>query len=215
MQRDLWRVLVLLLAAVPARPANAQDTIQVRITNQYFAYVNVGIGNAHRVGADTLTGKLTLQSNGTWQGEVDAKVTFKQAMRAFGIDACPLADYTGTQRLELTGTPVGGFNSVSQTITYSAGTADGGFLELAVRPVEAAAMNSTDCLTLYEDVRYNHPLLPLNDARWTQPTSGYVIGIPQSGVLDYRDGTVQTFQTNIDLSRPAEAVSSWTIRVER
>lgn len=215
MQVKHWCSVVVVLTAAAAGPAMAQNTMRVRIVNQYFAYINAGIGTAMRAGSDSVSGTLTLQSNGTWQGVVDAKVRFRQAMRAFGVDACPQTDYEGTQRLQLTATKATGFNAEIQTITYSAGTADGGYLELAVNPVESAAMNSTVCLSLYQDPAYTWALLPLNDARWNQPTSGYIIGFPQSGVLAYTDGTVGTFSSNIDLSRPAEALSKWTIRIER
>jgi hypothetical protein len=160
-------------------------------------------------------GTLTFQSDSTWTGVVEAKVRFKQAMEAFGVAVCPEADYEGSQRLQLSGTKAGGFNPASQTIIYSTGTADGGFLELTVQPVGPPVMNSMDCLSLYEDAAWSFPLLPLNDARWNQLTSGYVIGLPQSGLVVYTDSTLRAFQTNLNPAQPAGASSSWKIRVDR
>ena len=207
-------VLVLLMAA--AQLATAQNTIRIRLTNLYRVDLNLGFGSAKRWGIDSVDGTLTLQSNGTWTGTVDAHVDFSQEMKGLGMN-CPLKRFVISQRLAVVATTVPGFNTSSQSITNRSGTANGGFLALDVKPAAAPSTPPGPCL----DMHYHDPsdpsiipLLPLNDGRWTNPpTAGYVIGLPQRGVLDYVDGTVGC--------NPAQAgggfspCSKWTIRVER
>lgn len=212
----LRTMLVAGLAALVPQRGQAQDTLEVEILNRYSAIIEAVIGTATRAGMDTFKGTLVRQADGTWQGVVTARAKFVQTMKAFGFVVCKETEYTGEQRLYLTGTPVGDFNRRLQSITPKTGAADGGFLSLTVTPVAVANMSSMDCLTLREDPRWSFPLLPLNDARWTEPTMRYILGMPQSGVLEYDDLTVLMFEPGEDLSRfPIIANNSWEIKVVR
>lgn len=214
MKSTIWSALVLVLLVAPAKLAMAQNTIQIRIKNAYAVNLNLGFGSANRRGTDYVDGTLTLQSNGTWTGEVDARVIFDQEMKGLGMN-CPMRTFVITQRLAVKATTVPGFNTSTQSITYQNGSANGGFVALEVRPVAAPSIPPGPCLDMHNHVPDDPsiiPLLPLNDGRWTNPpTAGYVIGLPQRGVLLYVDGTVAC-----DPTQPGRiACSEWTIRVER
>ena len=129
---------------------------------------------------------------------------------------CPGKQFIITQRLAVVATPVReGFNTTSQSITYQVGTANAGTFALEVKPVTAPSTPPGPCLDMHNYVPDDPtiiPLLPLNDGRWTNPpTAGYVIGLPQRGVLLYVDGTVACDPTQAGRI----ACSEWTIRVER
>ncbi len=143
-------------------PGMAQETIHIRLANTYFAQIDIGIGKAERSnGADTVAGTLTRQTDGTWTGEVQAKVAFIQEMKGFLGKACPKSQFQGSQRLRMTGRTVSGFNSKVQTISYQSGRATE-FLVLTVKP--AAAMNMQGDLTCLSIDSTG--VLPLNDSRW-------------------------------------------------
>src|SRR5689334_12337001 len=205
-------VLVLSLLTVHGSTGVAQQTIHIRLAETYFAQIDIGIGKAERSnGADTLRGSLTRQPDGTWKGEVEARVTFVQAMGGILGKGCPKQPFEGSQRLRMSGKPVSGFNSRIQTISnQSARPVE--FLLLSVRPASAPNMTKGDpnCLSMYtyED---GSLLLPLNDSRWL-PEAGYTIGLPHSGVLDYEDKTVDT-TGGVDL--PVKALGGWKVHVER
>lgn len=217
MKSMLWRALVLALVMAPAHRAIAQNTIQIRLTNAHRVKLNLGFGSAKRWGIDSVDGTLTLQSNGTWTGEVDAEVDFSQEMQGLGT-TCPLKRYVITQRLSVVATTVReGFNTNSQTITYRSGSANGGFLALEVKPAARPSVPPGPCLAMHNDVPGDAsiiPLLPLNDGRWTNPpTAGYIIGLPQRGVLEYTDGTIGCDPTQ---TAPGwTPCSKWTIRIAR
>ena len=216
MRTNIWRAVVLALFAAPAQSAMAQNTIQIRIKNAYAVNLNLGFGSANRRGTDYVDGTLTLQSDGTWTGELDARVIFDQEMKGLGM-TCPMKTFIVTQRLTVVATTVAGFNTASQSITYQSGSANGGFFALEVRPKQAPSIPPGPCLDMHEfpdpaNPNGVIPLLPLNDGRWTNPpTAGYVIGLPQRGVLLYVDGTVACNPTQAGRI----ACSEWTIRVER
>jgi len=216
MQSNTWIALVLVLLMDPAQLAMAQNTIQIRIKNAYAVNLNLGFGSATRAGTDYVDGTLTRQSNGTWTGEVDARVIFDQEMKGLGMN-CPKKTFIVTQRLAVVATTVPGFNTSSQSITYQNGSANGGFFALEVKPVAAPSIPPGPCLDMHEFPDPSNPnevipLLPLNDGRWTNPpTAGYVIGLPQRGVLLYVDGTVACDPTQAGRI----ACSAWTIRIER
>lgn len=215
MQSSVWQLLVLALLAVSTRSGVAQQTLRIRLENSYVASINLGLARALRSGSDILDGTLTLQNDGTWKGKVLANVNFWQEMKGLGMN-CPRTQFRVSQELYVTARSVSGFNAKMQSVTYRTGTASG-FVALAVRPAEPHRMNSgdPDCLSLNQDDT-GATLLPLNDARWNQPASGYIIGFPQSGVLEYEDVTVQTSQgPSLSSTSPADASSRWTIRVER
>lgn len=215
-----FRVLLVagLVALVPQR-GQAQDTLHVWIANSYTVVLKLEIGTATRGGNDTLDGTLVRQANGTWQGQFTARQSFIQEMKAFGITVCPSKAYTGRQQLTLTGTPVGGFNQMVQSITYKTGAADGGILSLSLRTTGRANMSSVDCLTLREDVPGGRtfPLLPLNDGRWTEPSVTYIIGFPQSGTLEYDDITTLLSLPGAaaPIQQPVTSQSTWTVRITR
>lgn len=215
MRSSVRLALVLALLAAAARSAAAQPALRIRIANSYVASINLGFARGLRSGSDSLEGTLVRQDDGTWAGEVLAKVTFWQEMKGPGLN-CPRAQFQVSQRLHMTARPVSGFNATSQTVTYRSGVANG-FVALAVRAARQPRWTSgdLDCLTVQPDAS-GEVLLPLNDARWNQPTSGYILGFPNTGVLEYDDVTVQTSQgPSLSGTSPAEASSRWTIRVER
>ena len=215
MNSKIWSAFVLVLMA-PAQLAIAQDTIRIRLTNLYRVDLKLGFGSAKRWGIDSVDGTLTLQANGTWTGRVNAHVDFSQEMKGLGMN-CALDRFVVSQRLDVVATTVSGFSTSSQSITNRSGIANGGFLALDVKPAAAPSRPPGPCLDMhYHDPDNPNiiPLLPLNDGRWTNPPkAGYVIGLPQRGVLEYLDGTIGC--------NPAQAgsgfapCSKWTIRVER
>lgn len=213
MKALVWPVLVILLLTAHGPIGMAQETIHIRLANTYAAQIDLGIGKAERsLGADTVSGTLTRQPDGTWTGEVQAKVSFDQEMKGILGKGCPKQEFQGSQRLRMTGRTVSGFNSKVQTISYRSGTA-AEFLVLAVRPAAAANMSKGDpnCLSMYM-YSDGSTLLPLNDSRWL-PEAGYTIGLPRGGVLEYDDDTVDT--TAGGASLPVKAMGRWKVRVER
>lgn len=207
-------LLVISLLAVHVSTGVAQQTIHIRLAEAYFAHIDIGIGKAERSnGADTLRGTLTRQPDSTWTGEVDAKVSFDQAMGGILAQGCPSQHFEGTQRLRMSGKPVSGFNSKVQSISPPS-TRPVEFLLLSVRPAAAPKMTNgdTNCLSMYtyED---GSQLLPLNDSRWL-PEAGYTIGLPRSAVLEYEDKTVDTIGSGgADL--PVKTFAGWKVHVER
>jgi len=220
MQTLVRPVLFLLLLTAHVPPGMAQETIHIRLANTYFAQIDIGIGKAERSsGADTVAGTLTRQANGTWTGDVQAKISFEQELKGILGSACPRQKFQGSQRLHMSGRTVSGFNSKVQTISYPSGSGRATeFLVLAVTPVAAAIMTSGDttCISMY---RYSDPaiafsLLPLNDSRWL-PEAGYTIGLPPGGVLEYDDDTIDTTAgTGVPLP-VVKALGRWRVRVER
>jgi hypothetical protein len=209
-----WLVPVLSLLTVLVSTGVAQQTIHIRLAETYFAQIDIGIGKAERSnGADTLRGTLTRQTDGTWEGEVEAKVNFVQAMGGILGKGCPKEQFEGSQRLHMSGKPVSGFNSKVQSISnQSARPVE--FLLLSVRPAAAPKMTKgdTNCLSMYT-YQDGSLLLPLNDSRWL-PEAGYTIGLPESAVLEYEDNTVATTGGGgVDL--PVKAFARWKVHVER
>lgn len=214
MQALVRPVLLLLLLTAHGPLGMAQETIRIRLVNTYAAQINLGFAKAERtLGADTVEGTLARQTDGTWKGEVQAKVSFTQEMKALLGPVCPKQEFQGSQRLNMSGRIGSGFNPKVQTIAYRSGRATE-FLLLAVRPVAKANMTKGDvaCLSMYEYADDAFPLLPLNDSRWL-PEAGYTIGLPGSGVLEYDDDTVNTTAGSVAL--PVTAIGRWKVRVER
>ena len=215
MQALIRPVLFLLLLTAHVLPGMAQETIHIRLANTYFAQIDIGIGKAERSsGDDTVAGTLTRQTDGTWTGEVQAKVSFDQEMKGILGRACPKQKFEGSQRLRMTGRTVRGFNSNVQTISYKSGRATE-FLVLWVQPAAAPNMTSgnLDCLSMYT-YQDGSTLLPLNDSRWL-PEAGYTIGLPPTGVLEYDDDTVDTIGGGGAVALPVKAMGRWKVRVER
>ena len=215
MKALVWPVLVLSLLTAHVPPGVAQETIHIRLVNAYAALIDLGFAKAERnSGEDIVEGTLTLQTDGTWKGEVQAKVSFMQEMKAFLGPVCTREEFKGSQRLLMSGRTVSGFNSKVQTIAYRSGRATE-FLVLAVRPAAAPNMTKgdTNCLSMYtyED---GSMLLPLNDSRWL-PEAGYTIGLPQSGMLEYDDDTVNTGGGGSGVVLPVRAVGRWRVHVDR
>jgi hypothetical protein len=210
----VWLVLVISLLTMHVPTGVAQQTIHIRLTEAYAARIDIGIGSAERTdGADTLRGTLTRQPDGTWKGEVEAKVSFVQAMGGILGKACPKRQFEGSQRLRMSGKPVSGFNAKVQTISTQRGKPVE-FLLLSVRPAAAPQMTQGDttCLSMYT-YPDGSQLLPLNDSRWL-PEAGYTIGLPRSAVLEYEDNTVATTGGGgVDL--PVKAFARWKVHVER
>lgn len=214
MKAYVWLVLVISLLTMHVPTGAAQQTVHIRLAETYFARIDIGIGNAERSnGADTLQGTLTRQPDGTWKGEVEARVSFVQAMGGILGTGCPRQQFEGSQRLRVSGEPVRGFNSKVQSISnQSARPVE--FLLLTVRPAAAPKMKGdTNCLSMYT-YQDGSLLLPLNDSRWL-PEAGYTIGLPRSAVLEYEDNTVDTVGGGGGADLPVKAFARWKVHVER
>ncbi len=215
MKAYVWLVLVISLLTMHVPTGAAQQTVHIRLAETYFALIDIGIGNAERSnGADTLQGTLTRQPDGTWKGEVEARVSFVQAMGGILGKGCPKQQFEGSQRLRMSGKPVSGFNSKVQSIsTQSARPVE--FLLLSVRPAAAPKMTKGDttCLSMYT-YQDGSLLLPLNDSRWL-PEAGYTIGLPRSAVLEYEDNTVDTVGGGGGADLPVKTFARWKVHVER
>lgn len=213
--RTLVRPVVVLSLLIGHGPLGlAQETIRLRLVNTYAAQINLGIAKAERtLGADTVEGTIARQPDGSWKGEVQAKVSFTQEMKGLLGASCPKQEFQGSQRLNMSARAVSGFNPKVQTIAYRSGRA-ADFLLLAVRPVAKADMTKGDvaCLSMYEYGDNTFPLLPLNDSRWL-PEAGYTIGLPGRGVLEYTDDAVNTTAGGAAL--PVTAMGRWMVRVDR
>lgn len=210
MTANLWRAFVAALLLSAGHPAVAADTIRIRIENNYVARLNLGfLVTGEREGTDVLDGTLTLQPNGTWVGTVTAEAHIKkQTLKGLGV-TCPEAKFKGKQPVRMIAKPeAGGFSSGYHAITNQSGRTDAGHLILEVEALAdpTIELQEGNCIDMYQ-ARMNGPkLVPLNDARWTQPPYGYIIGLPRSGVLTYDD------QTHAD---QALGESHWKVRVER
>ena len=215
MKAYVWLVLVISLLTMHVPTGVAQQTVHIRLAEAYFALIDIGIGNAERSnGADTLQGTLTRQPDGTWKGEVEARVSFVQAMGGILGKGCPKQQFEGSQRLRMSGKPVSGFNSKVQSISnQSAKPVE--FLLLSVRPAAAPKMTKgdTNCLSMYT-YQDGSLLLPLNDSRWL-PEAGYTIGLPRSAVLEYEDNTVDTVGGGGGADLPVKTFARWKVHVER
>jgi hypothetical protein len=214
MKTSIWHALVLALLMAPAQSAIAQNTIRIDIQNVYTVELNFGFGSATRTGTDSVGGTLTLQSDGTWKGVVDAQVNFEQEMKGLGVAVCPKDTVIVSQRLAVVATPVLVFNFTTSTPIFVRGLPDGGYLALDVKPVAQPSTPPGPCLDMhYHDPDNPNiiPLLPLNDGRWTNPPkAGYVIGMPKRGVLIYQDVTLAC-----DRTQRSPACSEWIISVQR
>jgi hypothetical protein len=226
-------------AAVPA-PAPAQGGIRISIKNEYIVKLDFGpLGKGTRDGTDEAKGVLQRQGS-KYVGIVDADVDSTQVITGL-VGGCGPATYEGSQKLKVIGHPVDGFNSQVQTVVFSGQTvlfnqvtgtgrpsnASNEYLMLEFAPETMTSQQPTlrrpdprgmddlvvSCHTLI-DTLSGIAFLPLNDARWTMDGGGYIIALPSSGVLDYKETTVP-IATGITLG-PFEAKKSfWTIQVER
>lgn len=209
----------LLLAMSVATAAYGAD-LRIDITNEYVTRIDLGpLGGGKRFGTDTLVGTLVEQPDGSYEGTVAAKVDMHQELRGpFGMN-CPLTHYVVEQELRVRTRPETDWNAAS-TITFDRAAGPGGrsgkFVSLDVIPNEAPSVASSACLSMFVLPSSSHELLPLNDGRWTQPGDGYTIELPTSGVLVWRDATVNTYPLIGTTSPgPADAFSKWRIEVER
>jgi hypothetical protein len=198
-----------------------ENAIKVRIENEYQAALDFGfLGSGARTGTDVAEGTLARQPDGSWEGLVDASVDMTQDIQSIG-EPCQNGRFRGTQQLRVRATEVGGWTS-TQSITYdraaSTGPEGGGFLALDFVPATAPRISpSGRCLDLIQRDAGTIRYLPLNDARWTVRHARYVIEMPESGTLVYRDKTTDTgvAGTSVLPSGPVHAVSNWKIRVEK
>lgn len=209
----------LLLAMSVATAAYGAD-LRIDITNEYVTRIDLGpLGGGKRSGTDTLKGTLTEQPDGSFEGTVDATIEMDQELHGLGM-SCPQTHFSGKQKLHVSTRPETGWNAAS-TITYDAaagpGKRSGKFVSLDVAALEPATIApSAPCLTMSRTPSSTEDMLPLNDGRWTQPGDGYTIELPASGVLVWRDATVNTYPLIGTTSPgPADAFSKWRIEVER
>jgi hypothetical protein len=209
MTPNLWRAFVAVLLLAAGQTAVAEDKIRIRIENNYVARLNLGfLVTGEREGTDILDGTLTLQPNGAWVGTVTAEAHIKkQELKGLGA-TCPRAKFKGKQPVRMVAKPAPEGFSGYHSISNQSGRTDAGHLVLEVEALAdpTVELEEGDCIDMYQAGMNSPKLVPLNDARWTQPPYGYVIGLPRSGVLEYDDQTHQD---------QALGESHWKVRVER
>jgi hypothetical protein len=236
--RGLAALAALTILAADAAPPTAaapsrSGSIWISIKNVYESNLNFGpLGKGHRDGTDRAEGTLTRQGS-TYVGTVNAVVESNQQVSGLGQNCGP-ARFEDSQKLKVTGRPVGGFNDDVQSVTYAGaasgsappGNAGNEFLILEFVP-ETMPTQQPDirlpqdmhpelviaCHTLI-DTASGIAFLPLNDSRWTMEGGGYIIQLPASGVLDYTDTAVA--EGHPQTIGPFEVKKSvWTIQIKR
>lgn len=216
-------------------PTPAPGSVRISISNEYVADLNGGpLGSVHRDGTDEVEGVLEKQGD-RYVGKVTAKVDSRQTIRGmFGVGDCPAIagvgnHYVDSQELNVVGRVVtSGVNTLSQTVSANARAAGNEYLALTFTPRTKTSQEPQNrpkqhgvysedaviaCHTLI-DTPSGIAFLPLNDARWTQPRSGYIIALPVEGVLNYTDNT-EDGQGAAAAPLANVTKSLWTIRVER
>jgi hypothetical protein len=223
--------------APPPGPAPAPGGVRIWIENVYEAELNFGpLGKGWRKGTDSVQGVLNRQGVG-YIGTVEAKVKSKQQMTGMlGVGSCGPEEYIDSQHLKVVGHVVSGFNDLVQSVTPAA-TATPGSNEFLLLEFSPESMSRSQFMPrlppttaqdpFLEDLVINcHTLIDtpsgiafiaLNDSRWTMEDGGYIIALPQFGVLNYSDNTLAAGAGAPALpAMPFKAKKSlWTIEVER
>lgn len=203
-------------------PAGSQNAIRISIKNEYALDLNFGpLGKGSRNGIDEAEGVLVKRDN-EYVGIVTARVDSAQTLQGL-IGACGPGQYQDSQKLEVVGHLVNSLNPRSQTATINQGAPGNEFLALEFTPrtrtsQQPLGQNNADtviaCHTLI-DTPTGISFLPLNDARWTMPEGGYIIALPDRGVLNYTDNTVPGASGTVASPLFNVRKSLWTIQVER
>lgn len=203
-------------------PAGSQNAVRISIKNDYALDLNFGLlGKGSRNGLDEAEGVLVKRGN-EYFGTVTARVDSSQTLQGL-IGACGPGHYQDSQQLDVIGHPVDSLNARSQTATINSGAPGNEFLALEFKPrsrtsQQPLGQNDADiviaCHTLI-DTPSGISFLPLNDARWTMPGGGYIIALPDRGVLEYTDNTVPGASGTAASPIFNVRRSLWTIRVER
>jgi hypothetical protein len=215
-------------AAAPA-PVVTHGGIRISIKNEYDVALNFGpLGHGTRNGNDRVEGVLKRQGS-EYVGIVNGVVVSTQTMAGL-MGSCGPGHYEDSQKLQVTGRPVDGFNTLVQSVTFNQ-AAPGGlpanasneYLVLEFVPETRTTQQPqvsdpgkdqiVNCHTLIE-TQSGDSFLPLNDSRWTMPGGGYIIVLPSAGVLDYTDDTVAAGSA-APLGPFQAKKSIWTIQVER
>lgn len=203
-------------------PAGSQNAVRISIKNDYALELNFGpLGSGSRNGIDTAEGVLVKRGT-EYFGTMTARVDSSQTLRGL-TGNCGPGQYQDSQELDVIGHPVNSLNARSQTATINQGTPGNEFLALEFKPrsrtsQQPLGQNDADiviaCHTLI-DTPSGISFLPLNDARWTMPEGGYIIALPDRGVLEYTDNTVPGASGTAANPLFNVRKSLWTIRVER
>jgi hypothetical protein len=218
-------------AAAPAAAAAAKRPIRISVKNEYVVDLDFGpLGNGRRSGTDSAEGELKWQG-GKYVGSVTAKVSSLQSIAGL-VGDCGPGHYNKSQKLDVVGKRVDGFNSESQSVDYdraaSTGRESSEFLLLSfvphTDPLNPMPLPDRDdngqllvaCHTLIERPQ-GDPYMPFNDSRWTTDQSGYVIVLPATGVLHYTDSTVPEGSSWGSAYAPMFKVhkSIWTVEIDR
>ena len=216
----------------PPLPPSTHGDIRISIKNEYIAELNFGpLGSGSRTGTDKANGVLHRQGS-EYVGSVDADVDSTQRVSGLGTNCGP-ATYKDSQKLKVIGHPADGFNPQVQTVTFTQVTGSGPpsnasneYLILEFSPETMTSQQTSlrrpeamlpelviNCHTLI-DTLSGIAFLPLNDTRWTMEGGGYIIVLPSSGVLDYKDTAVAAGATKT-IGPFKVKKSVWTIQVER
>jgi hypothetical protein len=208
---------------------HVEKWIEISIANEYDIKLNLGpLGKGTRRGLDGAAGLLTLQADGTYLGTIEGFASANQELHGLG-QSCAPAKSEGWQKLRVVGRKVPGFSTASgaapgpaiagnplsgilpgsPSYQYLNGQPNGGYLALEFFPVSNGRYSQRDkCQT--EIQQTDDPslpwFLPYNDARWTIAGAGYVIALPASGTLHYKEKY---------LSSPTFGRSEWDVEVER
>jgi len=193
-----------------------KDGIHLSLENTYDVTLDISpsglSGRAHRKGTDSAQGTLTLRSDGTYRGTVLAGGEGATEME-FAGQTCQGTE-SFTQHLDVVGIPRPGGRIDSKKDVLGTGAFDGGDLSLYFYPAEEPSGNLGACQGAIEYLGPGHDgravdatYAAFNDARWTRPDLGYLIHLPASGELTYKD------YHGMDSARRVE--SSWRVEVKR
>ena len=230
-----WLFAILNVTAILANAATApaatpaSGAIKISIKNEYEAKLDFGpLGKGSRDGTDRAEGVLRPDGD-KYVGTVDAVVVSHQTLAGM-VGSCGPATYEDSQKLQVTGHSVSGFNPAVQSVSNNQATSTGRpsnkFLLLEFVPATRTTQQPSNpppnqdmivnCHTLIESeatAQSGMAFLPLNDSRWTMKGGGYIIVLPLSGVLEYTDTTIAAGATFPGPFKPQKSI--WTIRVER
>jgi hypothetical protein len=209
---------------------------KIRVTLPLF-------GRGTRNGFDSAMGWVTLRADGTYRGALRAHAEASQALPA---PACVTSHIDQEQTLYAIGRPVDGIGaahtrtnyawieSLKETKTWADEPPDGGYFAFEFFPMAAPKPSEDTCQpfirTVGDQNRYGSSLfLAVNDARWTTPLTGFVVGLRRSGDTFFVERTLARTPASIprfgpevakdDITGPLAAISfgrsEWAVLVRR
>ena len=177
--------------------------IEIEIGNDYDVSVGASvamIATAHRKGEDRTTGTLARHDDGTYRGVLEVRTSGKAEMvfatALAGTECIDAQRVLNRQFVYVIGRK--GPPPPARGIGITNGGRIAFSLHLTFYPLSDGSGAYSEC---QGEVEYHGPdtvdgrrlaltYIPINDARWTDPTLGYTIYVPADGQLVYRDTTV-------------------------